>query len=252
VAAKRKYSGQQILASKINYKSAYQRGTLNFATALQTVTYLPKGKLAILTLCLTFCSAPCPFEWGVISETVCDLGNELLKCDNWEPLTLHALVQKEIPTQVYLDDGIPFAIGIVDIPINNWGYADIYISNTTGLTIDLPGTKNAVRLKTAIPLAFEVAAQPNNENEPIPCKPMVAREKLKAEGGLAETKMFLGWHFNFRTLVITLPEHKHITWSAKIKKMIDNDRTSKKSLELRIGCLGYISFVMPWDFHFLS
>jgi hypothetical protein len=90
--------------------------------ALQTVTHLPEDKLVILTLHLIFGGAPCPFKWGVISEMICNLAIELLKCDNWEPPTLHALIQKEIPTQVYLTDDIPFAIGrkaIVDIPINH-------------------------------------------------------------------------------------------------------------------------------------
>ncbi len=42
------------LSVLIDYKSAYQWGTLDFATVLQTVTHLPKDKLAILTLRLTF------------------------------------------------------------------------------------------------------------------------------------------------------------------------------------------------------
>jgi hypothetical protein len=222
---------------------------------LRTVTQLPKDKLAILTLCLTFGGAPYPFKWGVISEIICNLVNELLKCNNWEPLTLHALVQTEIPTQINLDDNVPFAVGrqlIVDIPIGNRGYTGVYINNTTGLTVDLPRTKNADRLEAAIPLAVKVAARPYNVNEPIPCKPMVARDKLKAEGGLAEMKVILGWHFNFQTLTVTLPEHKHIAWSNKIYKMLIDGRTSKKSLESNIGQLGHVGFIDLWVLHFLS
>ena len=66
-----------------------------------------------------------------------------------------------------------------------------YINDTTGLTVNLPGTLNADRLEAAIPLAIEVAARPNNVNEPIPREPMVAQDKLKAEGGLAELKVIL-------------------------------------------------------------
>jgi hypothetical protein len=64
----------------------------------------------ILTQYLTFGGAPCLYKWGVISETICNLANELLKCDNWEPLPSHALVQKEIQTRVYLDEDVPFGI----------------------------------------------------------------------------------------------------------------------------------------------
>ena len=41
---------------------------------------------------------------------------------------------------------VPFAIGrelIVDVPINPHGFAYMYINDTTGLTVDLPGTLNA-------------------------------------------------------------------------------------------------------------
>jgi hypothetical protein len=81
---------------------------------------------------------------------------------------------------------------------------------------------------------------------------MVAREKLKAEEGLSKTKLILGWHFNFRTLTVTLLEHRHIAGSTKIKKMIDDGQTLKKSLESIIGRLGHIGFVIPGVFHFLS
>jgi hypothetical protein len=154
-----------------------------------------------------------------------------------------------------LDDDIPFGIGrelIVDIPINPRGYADVYIDNTTALTVDLTGTQYAEQLEAAIPLAIEIAARPNDANEPIPCKKMVAEDKLKAEGGLSETKVILGWLFNFRTLTVFLPDHKHIAWLREIKQMIDSRCTTKKQLESMIGQLGHVGYVIPWVYHFLS
>jgi hypothetical protein len=71
------------------------------------------------------------------------------------------LVQKDIPPRQYLDDDVPFAIDrdlIVNIPIDPQGYADVYIDNKTGLTVNLPGTKNAKQLETAILLSIKVAA----------------------------------------------------------------------------------------------
>jgi hypothetical protein len=91
-------------------------------------------------------------------------------------LTLNCL--KENPTRQYLNNNMPFTDGrelIVDVPIDHKGYADIYIDNMTGLTINLPGTQNADRLEAAIPLATKVAARSHGNNEPIPHKPMVAR-----------------------------------------------------------------------------
>ncbi len=74
-------------------------------------------------------------------ETICNLTKKLLKCEDWNPKDLHTLVQRDIPLRQYLDNNVPFASGcelIVDIPIAPRGYADIYIDDTTGLTIDLP------------------------------------------------------------------------------------------------------------------
>ena len=81
------------------------------------------------------------------------------------------MVQRDIPQRQYLDDEVPFASGrklIVDVPIDPKGYAGVYINDTTGLTIDLPGTMNADRLEAVIAFAIEVAAQLFDPKKPIP------------------------------------------------------------------------------------
>jgi hypothetical protein len=96
-----------------------------------------------------------------------------------------------------------------------------------------------------------MAAQPHDKNEPILCKLMVARDKLKAEGGLTKTKMILGWHFNFLTLTVTLFDHKYIAWSIKIQKIISTNKTKKQDLKSAVRQLGHVGFVIPWVYHFL-
>jgi hypothetical protein len=180
---------------------------------------------------------------------------QVLQCKDWELLTLHSSVQKETPTQQYLDDNILFAVGrelIIDVPINHRGYADIYINNTMGLAVNLPGTQNADKLEAAIPLTIKVPARQQDKNEPILHNPMVVRDKLKAKGGLPKMKIILGWHINFQTLTVTLPKHKYIAWSAEIQKIICTNKTTKQYLVLMIGQMGHISFVIPWVYHFLS
>ncbi len=98
IAMRQKFPEQKILATKIDCKSAYRRGTLHYSTALQTATQLPEEETAIITLRETFGGALCPFEWGVISKPICDLANKLLKCnEDWDPSELHSLMQHEIP-----------------------------------------------------------------------------------------------------------------------------------------------------------
>ena len=48
---------------------------------------------------------------------------------------------------------------MVDVPVNPRGIVDVYIDNTIGLTVDLPGSGNVVaRLKRATLLAILVVA----------------------------------------------------------------------------------------------
>jgi hypothetical protein len=49
VAARRKYLGQRILASKIDYKSAYRQRMLHFAMALKSSTQLLDNGIAMVT-----------------------------------------------------------------------------------------------------------------------------------------------------------------------------------------------------------
>jgi hypothetical protein len=104
---------------------------------------------------------------------------------------------------------------------------------------------NATCMEAATPLAIEAAAQPKDINEPIPCKPMIARDKLMAENGLSETKVILGWLFNFRTLAVFLPDHKFIAWMATIQQMITLKHTSSKDLDRTIGQMGHVGFIIP-------
>ena len=79
VAARHKYPGRRILATKIDYKSAYRRCHLSAKTAIKTCTQLPEEDLAIVALRLTFGGSPGPFEWGATSEIICNLAMHILQ-----------------------------------------------------------------------------------------------------------------------------------------------------------------------------
>ena len=98
VAARRKYPNRCILATTIDYKSAYRRCHLNAKTAIQICTQLPDEGLAIIALRLTFGVAPGPYEWGVISDSIFDLAMKILHDGDWDPATLHAPNPELAPT----------------------------------------------------------------------------------------------------------------------------------------------------------
>ena len=88
VTARRLFPNVPILASKTDFKSAFRQCHLNAATAVQTCTQLNKIGILLMMLRLSFGGKPCPFEWGVISETICDLANAILLSGDWDPSEL--------------------------------------------------------------------------------------------------------------------------------------------------------------------
>ncbi len=80
---------------------------------------------------------------------------------------------------------------------------------------------------------------------------MDARDKLKAEAGLSETKMILGWIFDFRQLLISLPKNKFIAWMTNINKLLVDRSSTAKELESTIGKLGHLALAFPGAHHFV-
>jgi hypothetical protein len=208
-----------------------------------------------MMLWLSFGGKPCPFEWGVISETICDLANAILHSNDWDPKELFAPNQHLVPERELLNDNAPFAEGaelIVDIPVGPRGIHDVYIDNIIGLTVNIPGSNYVACGQAAALLAIDTTARPNHPKEPLPCESMDARDKLKAEAGPSETKMILGWSFDFRRLLISLPKNKFIAWTTNINKLLVEGSSTAKELESTIGRLGHLALVVPGVHHFLS
>jgi hypothetical protein len=255
VAARRKYPTTRIYATKIDFKSAFRRLHMSSNTAKQSCTQLPHEELALMSLRLTFGGTPCPFEWGVISETICDLATALLLDENWNPDDLHAPNQIDFPTPIFLPDDIPFEQGrelIVDVSISERGTHDIFIDDLVGLGLDLPGCNNKSRSEAAPLLAIDTCSRRVAADEPIPRLNMAAMHKLCAEGRLEEIKMILGWLWDFRRLLISLPIDKYIAWSEAISMMIAEKKTTTKDLDTCIGRLTHVSMIIPFVHHFLS
>jgi hypothetical protein len=218
---------------------------------------LPEDELAVLSFRLTFGGHPCPPEWGSLSESVCDLSNAILCDPAWNPLKLYSPAALKIPTRRPLADNIPFKEArelVFDVsPVEAEGYSDVYIDDTCALGVDLPGTNNITKIKRAVLLALETAARPLMENKPIPHHDMPTKNKFEAEAAAEETKMILGWHFNFRLLAISLPDNKFIAWSGSITIMLDDKESTAKELDTCVGrMMGHVSRVLPGINHFLS
>jgi hypothetical protein len=95
----------------MDFKSAYRRCHMNSSVAIQSCSQLPDIDIALMALRLTFGGAACPFEWSIISETICDLAIAIAHATPWDPSTLHSPDQHPLPPPDFLPDDIPFAVG---------------------------------------------------------------------------------------------------------------------------------------------
>ena len=101
----------------------------------------------MMSLRLTFGGAPGPYEWSVISETVCDLTTAMKHNKNWDPMMLFGKNHHLVPPPKFLNDSIPFVEGlklIVEIDINPRGTTNDYIDYLISLVVDKEGTDNLV------------------------------------------------------------------------------------------------------------
>ena len=255
VAARRKYPNRCILATTIDYKSAYRRRHLNAKTAIQICTQLPTEGVAIIALRLTFGVDPGPYEWGVVSESIFDLAMKILRDDDWDPVILHAPNPELVSTVKFLDNSIPFGEGkqlIVDVSVNSRGVIDVFIDDSLGLTIDMEDSNN-MRLECAPLLAIYTCAYPKHISEPIPRDEMTALSNVLAEARLEAIKTILGWSFDFRRIFVALTENKFKAWSEAIRDILENGSMNAKELEENIGrLLVHLSLVLLFAHHFLS
>jgi hypothetical protein len=255
VAMRNKYPDKKILCSKVDFKSAYRRVHLNWKVMRQTCTQLPEENPAMMALCLTFGGSPGPTEWGTLAEPICDLINAVMQHEDWDPTKLKSPYGDMIPPREDLPDDIPFGKGrelIVNVPLNDYGNSDLYIDDTWVATVDLEGSDNVLRLEQAPLLCIHAAARPMLDDEPLPREAMAALEKLLAEAGAAETKTMLGWFFNLRALMISLPQNKAHAWIEEIGEILQLGKIQAKRLERNIGRYVNIGMILPYVHHFLS
>ena len=65
-------------------------------------------QVEILLTRLPFGSAPSPGGFYITSETVLDLANDLIHCEEWDPLFLPYPYTQQLPNPLRLDDDITF------------------------------------------------------------------------------------------------------------------------------------------------
>ena len=248
VATRKRFPSSRILGNKADFKSAYRRQYLAGRAALHSVTQanLNNSHFILMAFRLTFGGQVCPFDWCSISEPIVDLANALLNCKDWDPDSLHSPAQDMIPPTEYLPDDIPLAPArelLVDFPAPEFGKVDGYIDNLPCFSPDL-GPNHRNRLAAATFLAIHITNREILSSEPFPRELVLALNKLAAEGSLSKSLIVLGWRYDTRRLLVSLPDHKFTAWRSVISDTINSNRILLGDLETLVNRLNHLGSIM--------
>lgn len=210
VALRCEYPKKPIMISKFDYSDAYRRMAHHPSAAAQTI--LAVGELAFIYLRLVFGGSPNPAIFCLFSEALTDLANEVSCSPHFKPSefcvpTVEAahLIAKEYDAGE--KEGHEWGEGVrpvVRVPVDHPCRKDCFIDDV--VNVFLGDEDLVVRESYTVPLAVHVLSRPHaGEREPIPRRPLLAPDKLDAEGRPSEIQQVLGWEINTRRLQISLP-----------------------------------------------
>ena len=258
--------GERILMCKSDFEKAYRRLHTNAKIASKCIaTWKTNGDKsdandddfvgAILNR-LPFGSSPAPAEFSTASEMIFDLANDLIHCPYWDPAALPSPHEKLLPKPERLPDDVPFGAALapdVHLPPSQKAGVDGFIDDGAVAVLDTEQTKPMVdRARQALGMATHLVFRPVADDEPIPRPDPQSLRKLKAEGQLRETLIFLGWEFQTRALLIALPEDKARAWTRQIIHTLTKVSITWDDAKTLVGRLNHIGYIIPSARHFLN
>ena len=159
-----------------------------------------------------------------------------------------------IPKTEMMCDDIEFAEArdmSVVIPGNSKAKADNFIDDICNIALDEDDNLDRI-IKAPVTIIEAMSNPTNNRLEKIQRDDMVSLEKTLAEGAASEKKICLGWNLDTRTLIVSLPRHKHKAWGDQIRKTLQSKLVSNDTLMSIIGRLENIAQFQSIPGHFFS
>jgi hypothetical protein len=251
ISLRQRHPTTKVFICKFDIDAAYHRCSFSSKTAFESMTIF--AGLLLVALRMTFGGAPCPSIWGVISETITDIGNALLQNECWIHSELYDPISDKLDSPLSLPDSIPFCRArelSVSVPPNDKGKIDIYIDDSIGVAPDIDDAP--IRVIRAIPLAIRSVSRPNSDLDVVPRKDIISLKKPCAEGQLCEVKKVLGWVINTRSLTIALPEHKVVDWIRDIDSILLARQANYNLLETIMGRLNHVACIYIPMRHFMG
>jgi hypothetical protein len=140
------------------------------------------------------------------------------------------------PNDVSLAQVEPF---YVDLPRDDDPKAEVYID------------EDLKRRRAVLSFVLYLFGRPVNGNEPLLWEGILSLKKLIAKATLAKLK-FSGWEIDARRMLISLPSHKVVGWSASIRALLLEGQASASELHTLVGRLSHVGCIIPMARHFLS
>jgi hypothetical protein len=253
VSLRLRHPSIKIFITKYDYSDAYRRIAHLASAAIQSIALF--GKLAFVALRLIFGGSPNPPTWCMFAETVTDLANEILLCDNWDAATLQNPDQPDTPVPQVQPKTIPFGEAqtmAVHIPLSSTARVDGFIDDLICVFLDTPSNRS--KAPHAVPLAMFVTSRPHagEDAEPIVRRNILSLPKLLAEGTPNERQIVLGWMLDTRSLLVQLPEDTFVAWLQDVCHCICRNGCTQDDLDTLVGCLNHSATIMPMARHFLG
>ena len=251
---------EPILCNKIDIEKAYRRLHVIASVAVKCIAvwFIDKVKqVGVVMTRLPFGSSPAPSNFSVTSEAVCDLSNDLLHCELWDPEELPSPYDTDLPQPKLLEDDIPFGHAEecdLDVPADCVGGAECYIDDIgTAVLASKDNWPMVKRARQVAGMALHLVFRPlAGIFEPIPRPDSASIRKMLAEGGLSEVITFLGWLIDTRRFIVAIPIDKWKAWTAQIKLFQQQKRVKYDDISQLIGRLNHVCFIIPDARHFMA
>jgi hypothetical protein len=120
----RKHPQDRIFIAKYDYSDAYRRIAHSASAAIQSIALF--AGLAFIG------GSPNPPTWCMFSETVTNLANKLLLCDDWDESELHNPDQAETPTPILRYDPPHLALTretVFEVPLSSTARVNGFIDD---------------------------------------------------------------------------------------------------------------------------
>jgi hypothetical protein len=192
-----------------------------------------------------------------LTDLVVDTSQWLQDDPTWDPSSLYSDLINEVPDPIYSEGTKTDARPLQDNIKCNDSYQDGYIDDLIAIVV-ASSHEILSKAKHGVPLILDSLFRPlfKEDESHIERVPLLAPDKLIAEGGLTETKTILGWHIDTANLKIKLPLPKAKRYLDEIDKLLRKSSQkqiiSPKELEKLIGKLVHVTQIAKEGLMFLN